>query len=226
MQPQYTTQTGQTVSERFTKALSAPQNSGSAQQIISTLNPVVPAVITSKDLAPTSSFAVPKTSPVPTAASAISGATDQIVETHRATESKLEQQLAQQEESARQAKQGSGSLIKDTYQRIFGVQSSRGEEEAKANVPQLGQYATEAINALERSKRAQQKEVEAVTKAPGATMLSIGRETDAINRRYASEQADLSINYDIANRNYSSAISLTITKSNYREQSKISCSFL
>ena len=209
---QYTTAEGRQVSDRFANALSAPQNTGSAQQILSTLTPSTTAattpakgssVITSESMGQTPKLVVPSTTNSGSTSAAISGGTDQLVETHQ---SEIDRQLAQKVEADKLAVAESGNAVTRTLGQMFNIYNSRATEEANSNLPELGQIKNDSINSLMKSKRAQQKEIESARTRPGATMLSVSREEDAINRRYASEQVDLSINYDIANRNYTSVL--------------------
>jgi len=121
------------------------------------------------------------------------------------TDATLETAINQQKTSAEQATAQSKQSMQDTLNQYLGVQSSRGEVEAGLNIPELGKLSNETFSSLQASKRAQERELKAITEQPGVTKEQAQSFAQEINRKYAFEQADLAIAYDVANRNLSSA---------------------
>lgn len=165
----------------------------------SQLKPFTPTSITQASLTPSSPITV--TSPVPsTAAAGMSGHTDQTVINGQ---SALDKQLADKVAADEAAKADSKSALSSIMDRITGVQSSRATEETNAHIPELSKLANDSFTALQASKRAQQNEVKAMQENhTGMSASALAGEVNRINSKYANEQADLSISYDVANRNY------------------------
>lgn len=136
--------------------------------------------------------------PVTSTADAISGSTD-------ATLSNVEKTLADQAKSAETKATISRTNLEDTMNEILGVQKSRSTLESEASIPELAKLSNETFTALQASKRAQEKEVKAVMESFGGTTAGAQDAISAINRKYAFEQADLAIAYDVANRNFANA---------------------
>lgn len=95
--------------------------------------------------------------------------------------------------------------VEDIMNSILDTQNSRSTLETNANIPELAKLSNDAFTGLQSSKRAQDKETKAILNSTGLTASQKDAQISELNRKYASEQADLSIAYDVANRNYSNA---------------------
>lgn len=157
--------------------------------------------ISSQTLADVKPLSIPAT-PVSTTAEGITGAAQALGETVKASE--IQQAADAKEAAALQAKQESKTGLLSKMQELIGVQQSRPELEAQAGIEKKSASYNTALTNLEASQRAQTNELRALE---SANMTDAGRAAAQrdINRKYAFEQADLSLILSVANRDLSSA---------------------
>lgn len=157
-----------------------------------------PSVLSSANITPQTPLSIP-TIPQTNAASALSGATDATVQ------SGIDKQLQAKEQAQLTAKDKSFTDYEKTINEILGVQKSRGGLEEQANIGGLSTLSNDSFTALQASKRAEKAETEAALRASGGTLAGTQDTLNAIRRKYALEQADLSVTFDVANRNLANA---------------------
>lgn len=157
--------------------------------------------VNAADIGKTTPLSVPTTNGISTTANGISGAADTALETHNTI---LDQLKAEQDARQKAADESTASL-KDTMQKILGVQSSRDQVESDLHVNDLAKLNNDNFTALQASKRAQENEIKALQQNGSVTQEQAQAQISEVNRKYAFEQADLSIALDVSNRNYSAA---------------------
>jgi len=156
--------------------------------------------ISAESLTPTSPVYVPPPTTSSTA-TGISGSADASVDSFTALTNKINADVAAKQKASETSTKG----LEDTMSKILGVQESRQSVEDSLHVDELGKLNNDAFTALQASKRAQENEVRTAIDAAGGTTAGAQQAVQAINRRYAFEQADLSIALDVSNRNYLAA---------------------
>jgi len=153
------------------------------------------SAITPESLAPTSPVTVP-TVPTSNTANSIYGQ----------TESTLEKITADNLRKAELAATESENALKSYEKEYLNVQKSQVDIEKELQVDELSKQSNEAFTALQASQRAQQKAIKELEQnKQGLFGGALQQEIQRTNREFASEQADLSIGYDVANRNYTAA---------------------
>jgi hypothetical protein len=163
---------------------------------------VAPSAITSDSLTPVKAVSIPPPQ-VSTTAEGITGATTALAETtkandalQRAEDAKVAEAQAKTDES----KSGLTSLM----EKITGVQNSRAGLEQNAGIDKKTTSYNSALTNLEASQRAQTNEIRALDNQ----VLTPGQKNNyisEINRKYAFEQADMSLVLSVANRDLVSA---------------------
>lgn len=161
------------------------------------INDIANSTITSDSLKPVTPLKLPP-APTTSVADSIIATTGQKIDT-------ISSDLAKATETAKQAKDSSLKDFSTTLNELLGTTASRADLEANANIPELSKMSNEAFTALQASQRAQKKTIENIYNNPSLTREQANQQVSEINRKFALEQADLSINYDVANRNYTSA---------------------
>lgn len=163
--------------------------------------PITKPIAVSSLTAPTAPYVAPPVTPPSQTATGITGAADAATEAHTA----LSDKIAANVKAAQKTADTSTTDLKATMEQILGVQKSRQGVEDSLHVDELGKMNNDAFTALQASKRSQEKEILAATQAAGGTTAGASEAVAAINRKYAFEQADLSIALDVSNRNYLAA---------------------
>ena len=159
----------------------------------------LPTSLTSNDLVGGASYQIPETK-TSTLAEGISGYAVAGIE-----QGKLAKEQAIRASEAQAVKESSKSALEKAQQDIIGVNASRGKLEQEAGVSNLVSVADEARMSLEASERAKTNELRALT-GKGLTDIQRGQAEREITRRYAFEQADLSITADVAERRLDRAV--------------------
>lgn len=168
--------------------------------------PPVPAM-TKEDLSPAIPVTVP-TFPPATAADGVTGMATTVLETSKGLAA--EQKAA--EEAARKEKNDSQKKLMDIQEKITGVREKRAGIEDELGVSTKTQRYNDITTQLEASQRAQLNEIRALDKAAGMTTAGKESAIREINRRYAFEQADLSLIQSAANRDMLTATALADRK--------------
>lgn len=146
------------------------------------------------------------TIPTSSTATALSGMADGV------KQGALNQQLKADELAKTNAKNSSQNDFATTVNDILGVQSNVANAEAQAGLPQKGQSLTDATNRLEASQRAQVNELRTIDEQMGIGSEGAALQKQAINRKYAYEQADLALIQSAANRDFATAQSIVNRK--------------
>jgi hypothetical protein len=141
--------------------------------------------------------------PVSTSAvglSALAGSVGEQFSTETKAIQDQQAKLLEVQKTSRESEEQRVGLI----QRALGAITGRGEAERQAGIPELSQtlgearkQVTPAFNALLASQRSQQAELKGL-EGQGLTPTQIQQQSQAINRRYAFEQADHSFNLLVA----------------------------
>ena len=162
----------------------------------------IPTTITSDALSGNATPLKISTPPISTIAEGITGASTALAETIKASD--LQRATDAKEAKALQAKNESSNQLKSLMSQITDVQESRPTLEQNAGIDKKVESYNTALTNLEASQRAQQNELRALNTANMTTSGSQAAQS-AINRKYAFEQADLSLILSVANRDYVSA---------------------
>lgn len=149
---------------------------------------------------PTAPYNVPPP-PQTGAATGITGGADASIESYNTLVSQIQADKAAKQKAADE----SFKNYEKTVNQVLGIQGSRQQVEDSLNVDELGKLNNDAFTALQASKRAQQVEVQQAIDAAGGLKEGAAQTVQALNRRYAFEQADLAIALDVSNRNYLAA---------------------
>ena len=135
--------------------------------------------------------------------------TDTATSAVNASSAALADQLTQQQQQAQTAKDTSRSDLASAVADIANVQNQYKSDYGDINTPGTVAYNKEqarlAGNKLLLSQRAQTNEIRQVQETPGITQEQAQQKIGEINRRYALEQADLQVNYHLANSDYLAA---------------------
>jgi len=136
-----------------------------------------------------------------TNSSAISGSVESKITQAKADyDASVQNQLS----SAQVASQNTEKSFLDTIKEKISNLGSRQTLEEQAKVPELNTLAVDAFNDLQKSKQAQANEIDAINKS---NMTDFGRQQALkdVTNKYALQNANLSVSYDVANRNYLAA---------------------
>lgn len=171
---------------------------------------VAPSAITSESLNPVKAVSIPQT-PISTTAEGITGATTALAETTKANDALQRAEDAKVAEAQAKTNESKSSLT-SLMQKITGVQESRGALEQNAGIDKKTTSYNTALTSLEGSQRAQTNEIRALDSQPGLTTAGKAAAAQAINRKYAFEQADMSLILSVANRDLVSAQSMVDKK--------------
>ena len=155
------------------------------------------AAITSASLTPATPYKLPEI-PTSTAAEGLTGYVDGL-KTNLVTD-----KVAEQERTARTAKDISKQDFQDTLNKVLGITEERGNLEQEAGLGVKRQLVTDFTNKIEASQRAQTNELRALD-GSGLTDVQRAAQAREITRKYAFEQADLGISQSAANRDYETA---------------------
>jgi hypothetical protein len=158
--------------------------------------------ITASSLQGAKPLSIP-TTPVSTTADGISGASTALIDATKNLQS-LQQAEDQRVADAQLKANESKSSLQNLMSKFTGVQESRAGLETAAGIDKKTLSYNTALTNLESSQRAQEKELRALD---SANMTDAGRAAAQreISRRYAFEQADLSLVLSVANRDLVSA---------------------
>lgn len=144
---------------------------------------------------------LPPPSPVSTNADALNASAG--VRINQA-KTEIDNLLAQQKADAKaQVAEGKSSVLQYIQQKT-GILQDKVTAQQDPEFLKKQQNANDAYNELEKSKQAQLAEIDAVGKS---NMTDAGRASSLrdITNKYALQNANLSVSFDVANRNYQSA---------------------
>jgi len=115
------------------------------------------------------------------------------------------QGLQKEQQQAQQTADSGQTSVQNKLDELVGIQKSQTQVEEKLGIPQKTQEYNTAYNSLQASQRAQTNELRGLEQNTQMNDAQRAAATRDINRKFAFEQADLSIVLDVANRNLSSA---------------------
>lgn len=166
------------------------------------------APITSSSLTQVTPYKLPQASPT-TTASGIIGLTET---GNKQVQSTLQAEQTARAEAAKTTVDTSRKSLTDTMSSILGIQSSRVQEEANANIPQLNKDLTDITNQIEARQVGLSRELENIEKTFQGSPQGLNDALRVAQRNGARELADLSIIQNARNRNLSTAQSLVDRK--------------
>jgi hypothetical protein len=168
--------------------------------------PGVPAM-TPTDLGKAIPLTIPVVAPG-TGAEGMTGAATTILETSKT----LNAEQKVKEEAAQKAKNDARTKLDDLQAKITGVRSQRAGVEEEFGVAKKTTNYNNVTTQLEASQRAQTNELRALETASGMTTAGKEAAIREVNRKYAFEQADLSLIQTAANRDMLTASALADRK--------------
>lgn len=148
-------------------------------------------------------IALPPPTPAATTGAAINGQVDAKLTQAKTDYEKL---VADQQAQAKGNLSGDTNSLKDYINQRAGILTDKATATQTPEFLAKKDAALKASNDLEQNKQAQLAEINAIKANPsGLTTDELNNRISSINDKYAAKNANLSITYDIANKDYTSA---------------------